>query len=247
MTATSGQLHDKRLPNESEAYRAARDALLQKEMELRRHIEEVAALRRNLPMGGEIAEDYVFEEWDEASDGPREVHLSDLFDAGKDSLFLYSFMFIPDDAGNPIGSPCPSCTSIIDAVAGQARHVTQRINLAVSAKAPIKQFRRHGQNRGWDPIRLLSAGGSPYNRDYLAENEDGSQDPIATVFVRRDGRIYHFWSSELFFVPTEGGEMRHVDFMWPLWSMFDCMPEGRGSDWHPKLSYSSPATADGAP
>ena len=47
-------------PNESAAYRAARNALLAEEIELRRHIERVAALRRRLPPGGEVATDYRF-------------------------------------------------------------------------------------------------------------------------------------------------------------------------------------------
>jgi predicted dithiol-disulfide oxidoreductase (DUF899 family) len=120
----------------------------------------------------------------------------------------------------------------MDAVSGQARHLTQRINLAVSAKAPVQEFRRVAEGRGWRPIRLLSAGASTYNLDYLAEDENGAQRPMATVFVRRDGRIRHFWSSELFFVPGA----RHVDFMWPMWNIFDCTPDGRGAD-DPKLSY----------
>jgi DNA-directed RNA polymerase specialized sigma24 family protein len=77
--------------------------------------------------------------------------LAVLFDlaAGKDTLFLYSFMFVPDGSGNLVGSPYPDCTSIIDAVAGEARRITQRVSLAVSAKAPIGQFRRRGESRGW--------------------------------------------------------------------------------------------------
>ncbi len=30
---------------------------------------------------------------------------------------------------------------------------------------------------------------------------------------------------------------RHVDFMWMLWNVFDTTPEGRGTDWYPKLNY----------
>jgi predicted dithiol-disulfide oxidoreductase (DUF899 family) len=29
---------------------------------------------------------------------------------------------------------------------------------------------------------------------------------------------------------------RHVDMIWPVWSLFDVTPEGRGK-WSPKLSY----------
>jgi predicted dithiol-disulfide oxidoreductase (DUF899 family) len=58
------------------------------------------------------------------------------------------------------------------------------------------------------------------------------------VFARRDGRIHHFWSSELFDAPRDPGEHpRHVDFMWPLWAILDRTPDGRGADWNPKLDY----------
>src|SRR5260370_12784313 len=60
-------------PNESPEYRQARNALLAEEIELRRHIERVAALRRALPPGGGVPEDYTFEGHD------RTVCLSQLF------------------------------------------------------------------------------------------------------------------------------------------------------------------------
>jgi predicted dithiol-disulfide oxidoreductase (DUF899 family) len=170
-------MHHLELPNESDSYRRERNVLLQEEVELRRQVERVADLRRNLPLGGEVRQDYFLTEWDESVGAPHEVRLSELFSHGKDTLFLYSFMFVPDIFGNPIGGPCPSCTSIIDAVSGDARHVAHGVNLAVSAKAPVEHFRQHGKSRRWGPIRMLSSANSPYNRDYLAEGEDGSQSP----------------------------------------------------------------------
>ncbi len=220
-----------RLPNESDAYRAARDALLQEEIELRRRSEAVAEQRRSLPLGGEMPTDYAFD----GADGT--VRLSELFEDGKDTLFLYNFMFIRGEQGLPLEGACPSCTSIIDAVDGEAPHIVQRVNLAVVAKAPLGQFQEHARTRGWRNMRLLSSANTTYNADYHGESERG-QSPIATVFVRRDGAIRHFWSSELFDAPTEPGmHPRHVDFMWPVWSVFDCTPEGRGTDWFPQLSY----------
>jgi hypothetical protein len=47
-------------PNESAEYRAARNALLVEEIELRRQIERVAGQRRALPSGGEPAKDFEF-------------------------------------------------------------------------------------------------------------------------------------------------------------------------------------------
>lgn len=161
-------LHAARFPGESDEYRRARNELLEAEIGLRRRIEAVAAQRRTLPLGGEVETDYVFEEWDEAAGAPREVRMSELFAADKDTLFIYSFMYNPGPTG-PLQSPCPSCASIVDAIDGQARHVTQRINFAISTKAPIERFRAHAQIRGWHHTRLLSSGGSTYNADYLTE------------------------------------------------------------------------------
>ena len=54
--------HEIRFPNESDAYRATRNVLLEAEADLREQIENVAAMRRKLPLGGAIPEDYVFED-----------------------------------------------------------------------------------------------------------------------------------------------------------------------------------------
>ncbi len=241
--ATAGRrpLHDWRSPGESDQYRQARDELLDAEVGLRRQIESVASQRRKLPLGGLVPTDYyTFEEWDERSNAPRRVRLSELFEDGKNSLFVYSHMFIPGKVGLPLEVGCPSCTSIIDGIDGSAPHISQRINFVVVAKVPIKQFRAHAKSRGWRNVRLLSSANNTYNRDYRAELQSGEQLPMATVFARRNGKVHHMWSSELFMVPNDPGlDMRHVDFMWPLWSVLDRTPEGRGTDWRPELDYSA--------
>ena len=105
-------------------------------------------------------------------------------------------------------------------------------------KAPIEHFRAHAHGRGWADIRLLSTGESTFNRDYGAEDEQDRQWPIATVFVRRQGRIHHWWSSEPVWASHgEGEESGHVDFMWPDWNILDCTPEGRPNDNTPRLEY----------
>jgi predicted dithiol-disulfide oxidoreductase (DUF899 family) len=236
-------MHDWRVPGESDQYRQARNELLEAEVGLRRQIESVAAQRRKLPLGGQVATDYVFEERDDAKNAARPVRLSELFEGGKDALFVYSHMFIPGKKGLPLEEGCPSCTSIIDGMDGTAPHLSERINFVVVAKAPIEQFRAHAKSRGWRHVRLLSSAHNTYNRDYRAETPSGEQLPMATVFARRDGKIYHTWSSELFLIPNDPGlDMRHVDFMWPLWTVLDRTPEGRGKDWGAELEYPANAT-----
>ena len=62
-----------RYPNESREYRDARDALLKDEQELVDKLKSVAARRRELPPGGQLKEDYVFQ-W--ANDGTIPVLLA---------------------------------------------------------------------------------------------------------------------------------------------------------------------------
>ena len=88
--------HSIRFPGESGAYRAVRDELLEAEMELRRNIEAVAAKRRQLPLGGRVEQDYVFDQLTGNSAG--QTRLSELFAPGKDSLIIYSYMFGPNMA-----------------------------------------------------------------------------------------------------------------------------------------------------
>jgi predicted dithiol-disulfide oxidoreductase (DUF899 family) len=223
---------DNRLfPNETEQYRKARNELLEAEDELRSQTERVAALRRRLPLGGNIKEDYVFDEMD-SNGNVEQVRLSELFAAGKDSLLLYGYMYGPKQ-----DTPCVMCTSIVDGLNGNAQHITQRVNLVVVARSPIERFLEYARSRGWNNLRLLSSANNTFNYDYQAEDENGNQWPMANVFVRRGDNINHFWASELMFSQFVTGNTRHVDTIWPLWNVFDLTPEGRGDDWYPALSY----------
>jgi predicted dithiol-disulfide oxidoreductase (DUF899 family) len=233
-------------PNESVSYRQARNALLQEEMELRRRIERVAAQRRALPKGGEIPEDYVFE-GKRANGKPAGLKLSELFAPGKDTLAIYSFMFGPERE-----QPCPGCTHFLDGLDGAARHIGQRVNLVVVAKSPLKRLLGLAKERGWKNLRLLSAAGNDYDRDYFGDSIALSRAmrdqqeftpgkewdmPMLNVFRRYDGAIRHFWGSELLYVPPEPGQQyRHNDLLDPVWNLFDVTPEGRG-DFEPKLDY----------
>ncbi len=238
-------------PGESREYRAARERLLRKEIELRRAMEAVAAARRALPPGGVLPEDYIFE--GAGTDGtPTEVRVSELFAPGKDSLVIYSFMFPRDPGDERPGptsgrtallklaeGPCPSCVALLDQLDGAAEHATPLLNLAVVAKAPLPRVLTFAEERGWRRLRLLSSAGNTYNRDYLAETAEGAQRPMLNVFQRDSGVIRHFWGSELFYAPTDPGQdPRHVGTLEPVWNLLDLTPEGRPTDWDEQLSYS---------
>jgi predicted dithiol-disulfide oxidoreductase (DUF899 family) len=237
-------------PKESPEYRAARDRLLEQEIELRRAMEALAAARRELPRGGIVAEDYIFQ--GAGPDGaPTDVRLSELFARGKDSLVIYSFMF-PRDAGDdrpgptsgetallPLHEgPCPSCVALLDQLDGAAEHATERINFAVVAKAPLPRLLTFARERGWRRLRLVSSAGNTYNRDYLGETANGAQMPMLNVFHRNDETIRHFWGAELTYAPSDPGQdHRSVGTIEPLWNLFDLTREGRPTDWDEQLSY----------
>ncbi len=241
-------LHTVRFPGENEEYRRARDELLEAEIELRRHTEAVAAKRRTLPLGGIVPSDYRFEE---AADDGGEVRFSELLEPDRDSLVVYSFMFPrysgdtrPGPAGEtgklPLAeTPCASCTSILDSLDGAAAHLRERLNLVVVAKSDPQRIRTFARERGWRHLRLLSSRNNLYNRDYHAETADGGQRPVLNVFVRDGEELRHAWATELMFAPRDEGEdPRHVDAIWPLWSVLDMTPAGRGTEGaFPKLRY----------
>jgi predicted dithiol-disulfide oxidoreductase (DUF899 family) len=236
-------------PGETPEYRKARNELLQLEIELRHQMEAVAEARRALPPGGEVPQDYVFDELDD-SGAVRQVRLSELFAPRTDSLAIYNFMF-PRHSGDsrpgpqtgesskwPLAEgPCPSCVALIDQLDAAEPHVAPHANLVVVAKAPIERLATFGRERGWRNIRLLSSARNSFARDYNGE-ADGQQMPMMNVFRREGDRITHFWGSEMLDAPTEPNQdPRHLGTLEPSWNMFDLMPHGRGVDWDEQLDY----------
>lgn len=232
-------------PNESAAYRAARAALLNDEIALRRQIEAVAAKRRALPPGGKLPEDYAFERI--GTHQRREpVKLSELF-GDHASIILYSFMFGPDR-----DMPCPGCTHMLDAIDGSARHVGQRAPLYIVAKSPIARLEAWARERRWPHLTFLSDGEGRYSADYYGDTrrltdakraEHGMKpgenwdETIFNVFHKEGDAIRHVWGSELAYAPPDPGQHHRAgDLVDPLWGLLDMTPEGRGS-FFPSLTY----------
>jgi predicted dithiol-disulfide oxidoreductase (DUF899 family) len=213
-------------PNESADYRRARNVLLAEEIELRRHIERVAEQRRALPPGGEVTGDYRFE----GERGP--LDFAGLF-GDKQTLVVYSYMFGPQRE-----RPCPMCTSLLGAWDGEARDIQQRVALAVVARSPIERLVAFKKERGWRDLKLYSDTNGSYSRDYHGIGEDGSDNPAFNVFTRRDGIIRHFWSGEMGSESADPGQdPRGAPDLMPIWTVLDATPDGRGTDWYPKLDY----------
>ena len=213
-----------KFPNESADYRRARNALLTEEIELRRHIERVAAQRRALPPGGEVKENFQFV----GEEGP--ASFVDLFGA-KQSLAIYSFMYGPQRK-----RPCPMCTSVLGSWDGIAPDANQRLSLVFVARSPIERLVAFKQERGWHHVRLYSDMSGDFTRAYVSAKDEDM--PAFNVFSRKDGVIRHFWSGETSGEMCDPGQdPRGAPELSPLWTIIDSTPEGRGADWYPKLEY----------
>lgn len=220
--------HNRRYPNERDDYRRARQALLAEEIELRRHIERVAEQRRALPPGGEVTHPYRFE----SESGPRAF--VELF-GDKPTLITYNWMYGPRRE-----RPCPMCTSLLSGLDGEMPDILQRVAFAVIARSPIERLVAFKKERGWRHLNLYSSANSSFNKDYADEDPADGDNAAFNVF-RRDGKaIRHFWGDEMDKKSADPGQDPRgaVDAM-PLWKILDITPEGRGTDWYPKLDYGS--------
>jgi predicted dithiol-disulfide oxidoreductase (DUF899 family) len=214
-----------RFPNESLEYRRARNALLAEEIELRRHIERVAAQRRALPPGGEVSQEFEF-----ASEAGA-VRLSSLF-GRKNTLMIYSMMFGPARK-----TPCPMCTSFLAAWNGIAINLRERCAILVTARSHIARLIDYKKQRRFDNLPFVSDLSGDYTRTYVSPNDLDL--PGFSVFNRRDGTVRHFYSGEMSGAMADPGQdPRGAPDLDPLWLMLDLTPEGRGGDWYPMLDYS---------
>lgn len=214
-------------PNDSAEYRRARTALLAEEIELRRHIERVAAQRRALPPGGEPP---ACEFKDENG---KTITLADMFGA-HDTLVTYFWMYGPARE-----RPCPMCTAFLGSLDVPARDISERVALAVIGRSPVERQLAFARERGWRNLKFFATVGDDFARAYRALAPEGDEWPTLDVWVKRDGRVRHFWASELGGTEDPGQDARGAPDPTPLWNILDLTPGGRGSDWYPKLDYAT--------
>lgn len=212
------------VPNESQAYRKARNALLVEEIELRRQLERVAQQRRGLPPGGEVTGQYEF------VGETGKVTLADLF-ADKQTLIIYSYMLGPQRA-----APCPMCTSLMASWDHKVPDIEQRVALVAVARSPIERLISVKRDRGWTKLRVYSDTEGRYTRDYVSA--DDADMPGYNVFARKTNTIRHFYAGEISGeMQDPGQDPRGAPDLDPLWNLLDTTPEGRGAEWYPKLAY----------
>ena len=218
-----------RMNVESEAYRNARDSLLEAEIALRDQRERVAEQRRKLPLDTGI-EDYLFHEGpaDLGLDDPvSEIRLSDLLGESDKPFIVYQYMY-----GGAQSAPCSMCTMWVDGLNGVSQHIDQNTNFAIVAQAEIGLLRSLARDRGWHGLRLLSSAGSSFKTDLKFQDEAGDQFPGVSIFGRAaDGSPRHFYSAAAI---MKAGEYRGIDLLSPVWNLLDLTPDGRG-DWLPSL------------
>jgi predicted dithiol-disulfide oxidoreductase (DUF899 family) len=214
-------------PGESAAYREARRALLAEEVEFRRHMTRLVEQRRALPPGPVIEKDYRFKD----ANG-NDVGLIDLF-GDKDTLVTYFWMYGPQRE-----RPCPMCTNWLGAVDGNGMDIAQRVSLKILGRSTVERQMAFAAERGWRHLDFVQTVGDDYANDLGLINEDGTENPAFVVFRRDRDKVRLFWASEITREMADPGQdPRDAPDIASLWSILDLTPEGRGTDWYPKLSY----------
>jgi predicted dithiol-disulfide oxidoreductase (DUF899 family) len=214
-------------PGASPEYDRARQALLAGEIEFRRQMTRLVEQRRGLPPGPVIAKDYRFKD-----EQAVEVGLLDLF-GDKNTLIAYFWMYGPQRE-----RPCPMCTNWLGSVNGNATDIKQRVALKILGRSSVERQFAFAQERGWRDLNFVQTVGDDYARDLGLLKPDGSESPALVVFRREGQQVRLFWASEMSLEMADPGQdPRDAPDIAALWSLLDLTPEGRGTDWYPKLNY----------
>lgn len=214
-------------PGASAEYNAARTALLADEIEFRRSMTRLTERRRALPPGPVISKNYRFKD-----EQAFEVGLIDLF-GDKNTLVTYFWMYGPQRQ-----RPCPMCTNWLGAVNGNAADIKQRVALKILGRSPVDRQYAFAQERGWRDLNFVQTIGDDYAKDLGILTPDGNEYPALVVFKRDGDTVRLFWASEMTKdMADPGQDPRDAPDIASLWSVLDLTPEGRGTDWYPKLQY----------
>src|SRR5687767_704508 len=212
-------------------WRAQRLQLLQREKEVTRERDRVAAGRRRLPMV-RVDHDYVFE----GAKGKR--HLRELFE-DRIQLVVYHFMFDPAwDKG------CPGCTGFVDSLGDLSMLAERNTSFALISRAPLPKLEAYKKQRGWNRP-WFSSFGSDFNYDFKVTNDE----KVAPVEYNYESKKSHLTKGEDYFTEGEshglsvffklGDEVFHtyssyargVEGLTNAYALLDVTPYGRQEDW----------------
>jgi predicted dithiol-disulfide oxidoreductase (DUF899 family) len=214
-------------PGASPEYHRAREALLAEEIEFRRHMTRLVEQRRALPPGPVITKNYRFKDEQGIDAG-----LLDLF-GDKNTLVTYFWMFGPQRS-----RPCPMCTNLLGALNGNAADIKQCVALKVLGRSPVDRQYAFAQERGWRDLNFVQTVGDDYAKDLGVLTSDGNEYPALVVYRREGDRVRLFWAGEMTGEMADPGQdPRGAPDIASLWTILDLTPDGRGTDWYPKLQY----------
>ena len=88
------------------------------------------------------------------------------------------------------------------------------------------------------PSAPLLIGRQWLHRAYAHEEPAGDDNAAINVFTKDGDTVRHFWGEEMGPDTADPGQdPRGAPDPMPLWTILDLTPEGRGTDWYPKLEY----------
>jgi predicted dithiol-disulfide oxidoreductase (DUF899 family) len=227
----AAELAGKRQPrfaNESAEYAQAREALLAREIEVRREVGELATQLRKLPPGPVIEDDFRF-----IDQNGEEIGLAGMF-GNRDTLVIYHWMFGPDRE-----RPCPMCTGTLGPLDANGLDIEQRVALAVTGRSKVERQIAFARERGWRNLRFYQSLGNDWALKIGGLDPENGWEYPALLVLRRDGDAVRLhWMGETNRDMADPGEdPRGAVELQALWNVLDLTPEGRGTDWYPKLYY----------
>jgi len=230
MQGDANQRASARQPREGESdeYAAARTKLLAAEIDLQERIDAVADERSKLPPGPIVEQDYRFKDMN-----GDDVSLGDLFCAHH-TLVTYFWMYGPERE-----RPCPMCTNLLGPLDANAPDIAQRAALVVLGRSPVERQVAFARERGWRNLTFAQTCGDQYPLDFGGlDPAKGWEYPVLAVFQKDGDRVRLFWKGEMTGnMASEGKDPRGGPDLAALWPVLDLTPEGRGTDWYPKLAY----------
>jgi len=211
---------------ESGAYAKAREALLAEEIEFRRHQTRLAEQRQALPEGP-VVKDYRFKD-----EQGFDATLADLF-GDHDTLVTYFWMYGPERE-----RPCPMCTNFLGSANGNAADIKQRVAFKILGRSPVGRQYAFADERGWRDLSFVQSVGDDYANDLGLLNDDGTENPALVVYHKDGEKVRLFYRAEMPMQAADPGQdPRTAPDIGAVWNILDLTPEGRGTDWYPKLSY----------